>query len=94
MHFLETKLSAETAPLSKGFEAVCLFVEDDTSAPVLEILYENGVRFIALRSDGYNNVDKKKAKELLTETQVVNLVMYMPPLEKLDSDFMNENEMA
>jgi D-lactate dehydrogenase len=63
MHFLNVELSLETAPLSVGFEAVSLFVNDDASAPVLEILHNNGVRFIALRSAGYNNVDLDKAKE-------------------------------
>ncbi|MEP7127469.1 MAG: 2-hydroxyacid dehydrogenase [Chitinophagales bacterium] len=64
LHFLETKLSVETAPLSAGFEAVSLFVNDDASAPVLEKLHNNGIRFIALRSAGYNNVDMEKAKQL------------------------------
>lgn len=64
MHFIETKLSAETAPLSAGYDAVCLFVSDDASAQVLEKLSENGIRFIALRSAGYNNVDVEKAKQL------------------------------
>ena len=64
VHFYDLSLSAETAQLSAGFEAVSLFVSDDASAPVLEILHANGVRFIALRSAGYNNVDMVKAKEL------------------------------
>lgn len=63
LHFLNVELSLETAPLSAGFEAVSLFVNDDASAPVLDILHNNGVRFIALRSAGYNNVDLDKAKE-------------------------------
>jgi D-lactate dehydrogenase len=64
MHFLETKLSLETAPLSAGFDAVCLFVNDDVSAPILELLHKYGVRFIAMRCAGYNNVDIKKAHQL------------------------------
>lgn len=64
LHFFNVELSLETAPLSVGFEAVSLFVNDDASAPVLEVLHQNGVRFIALRSAGYNNVDLDKAKQL------------------------------
>ncbi len=62
--YLDVKLSAHTAPLSRGFDAASLFVSDDASAEVLEILHQNGVRFIALRSAGFNNVDLKKAKQL------------------------------
>lgn len=63
-HFFNLSLSAETAPLSAGYDAVSLFVSDDASAPVLEILHANGIRFIALRSAGFNHVDMVKAKEL------------------------------
>ena len=63
-HFFNLSLSVETAQLSAGFDAVSLFVNDDASAPVLEILNANGIRFIALRSAGYNNVDLLKAKQL------------------------------
>ena len=64
LHFFNLALSIETAAISAGFEAVSLFVSDDASAAVLEILYKQGVRFIALRSAGYNNVDLHKAKQL------------------------------
>jgi D-lactate dehydrogenase len=63
-HFFDLTLSIETARLSKGYDAISLFVSDDASAPVLEILHTNGIRFIALRSAGYNNVDLVKAKQL------------------------------
>jgi D-lactate dehydrogenase len=63
-HFYKLALSIETAPLSAGFDAISLFVSDDASAPVLDILHSNGIRFIALRSAGYNNVDIAKAKKL------------------------------
>ena len=55
--FFETKLSNQTVELTKGFDAVCVFVNDDVSAEVVNKLYENGVRLIALRCAGYNNVD-------------------------------------
>ncbi|MBK5277754.1 MAG: 2-hydroxyacid dehydrogenase [Bacteroidia bacterium] len=63
-HFFDLTLTVETARLTVGFDAVSLFVSDDASASVLEILHANGIRFIALRSAGYNNVDMVKAKQL------------------------------
>lgn len=64
MYFLNVKLSLETAMLSAGFEAASLFVSDDASAAILEILHQQGIRFIALRSAGFNNIDLPKAKQL------------------------------
>lgn len=62
--FSDQALTDKTAALAAGCDAVCLFANDDASAPVLELLYQNGIRFIALRSAGYNNVDLGKAKKL------------------------------
>ncbi len=62
--FLETRLRLETAKLAGGFDAVCAFVNDDLSAPVLEDLRAHGVRFIALRSAGFNHVDLEAAGRL------------------------------
>ena len=59
--FLETKLNEDTADLAKGCEAVCVFVNDTVNADVIDRLYENGVKIIALRSAGYNNVDIRHA---------------------------------
>ncbi len=64
LSFTDQVLSVETASLSKGCKAVSLFSNDDASAPVLEQLYRNGVRFIALRSAGYNHVNLNSAKQL------------------------------
>ena len=61
---LETRLSETSAPLAHGCEAVCLFVEDSANAPVLEMLHKEGIKYIALRSAGFNNTDLKKVKEL------------------------------
>ena len=46
LRFLAANLDADTAPLAAGGEAVCAFVNADCSAPVLEVLAENGI-FIA-----------------------------------------------
>jgi len=76
LQLLESRLSIETAALAKGYEAVCLFVSDDASAPVLDVLYECGVRLIAMRCAGYNNVDLVKAKEL--GMRVARVAAYSP----------------
>ena len=55
--FLEAKLNEDTADLAQGCEAVCVFVNDDVNAAVIDRLYDRGVKLIALRSAGYNNVD-------------------------------------
>lgn len=62
--FIETRLTPETAILSEGCDAVCLFVSDQASAPVLSELHALGVRHIAMRCAGYNNVDIPHAAAL------------------------------
>ena len=59
--FFETKLTEDTAELAKGFDGVCIFVNDTASAPVIDKLHALGVKFIALRCAGFNNVDIKHA---------------------------------
>lgn len=60
--FFETRLTIQTAPLAAGYDAVCLFVNDDGSAPVIRVLAEQGVKVLALRSAGFNHVDLEVAK--------------------------------
>ncbi len=57
LYFVEPRLSIETASLAHGFEAVCIFVNDTADAPVIARLAEVGVKLIALRCAGFNNVD-------------------------------------
>jgi D-lactate dehydrogenase len=64
MDFLEARLTPDTARLAEGAGAVCAFVNDDLSAPVLEQLAEGGVRLVALRSAGFNHVDLAAAERL------------------------------
>ena len=73
--FYETKLNADTAELAKGCEAVCVFVNDDVNAAVIDKLYEYGVKMIALRSAGYNNVDIRHA---FGKIHVVHVPAYSP----------------
>lgn len=64
LNFLEFRLTKETALLAEGSKAIALFSSDDASSEVLDILHELGIKFIALRSAGFNHVDLKKASEL------------------------------
>ena len=73
--FLETKLNEDTADLARGCAAVCVFVNDTVSAAVIDKLYECGVRIIALRSAGYNNVDVQAA---FGKIHVVHVPAYSP----------------
>ena len=62
--FVENRLGAETVGMAAGCSAVCVFVNDVLDAEVLRGLAAVGVRFVALRCAGYNNVDLAAAREL------------------------------
>jgi D-lactate dehydrogenase len=64
IRFLEANLDPDTAPLAKGSEAACAFVNSDCGAAVLEILAQNGVKLLLMRCAGYNNVDLAAAGRL------------------------------
>lgn len=71
LHFFEPHLSEQTAELAARFQAVCVFVNDNVDARVVDKLDSLGVRLIALRCAGYNNVDlKAAAKRGLTVVRV------------------------
>ena len=59
--YFETKLNADTAELAHGFDGVCVFVNDTVDAEVIDKLCELGVKVVALRCAGFNNVDMKYA---------------------------------
>ena len=73
--FLETKLNEDTCSLAEGCDAVCVFVNDDVNSNVIGKLYEKGVKVIALRSAGYNNVDVRAA---FGKIHVVHVPAYSP----------------
>ena len=73
--FLETKLNEDTVELAKGCDAVCVFVNDTVNAAVIDKLYSLGVKLIALRSAGYNNVDVQAA---FGKIHVVHVPAYSP----------------
>jgi D-lactate dehydrogenase len=64
LHFLEPRLTPQTARLAEGSQGICAFVNDEVSAEVLEILSAVGIRFVALRSAGFNHVDLQAARRL------------------------------
>jgi len=74
--FLEPRLDALTATLAAGHEAVCVFVNDGVDAAVLEALAKVGVRLVALRCAGFNNVDLAAAERL--GIAVVRVPAYSP----------------
>ena len=73
--FFETKLNEVTAELVHGFDGVCAFVNDTINADVIDILASNGVKVLAMRCAGYNNVDLPHAKGKLP---VVRVPAYSP----------------
>ena len=73
--YLETKLNEDTVDLAKGCDAVCVFVNDTVNAAVIKKLYEYGIKIIALRSAGYNNVDLRQA---FGKIHVVHVPAYSP----------------
>lgn len=62
--FFEPRLSVETARLADGFPAVCAFVHDTLDSATLAASAAGGVRLVALRSAGFNNVDLAAASDL------------------------------
>ena len=63
IEYLKTDLAPKTAPLAKGYDAVCAFVSSDVGTKTVEALHEAGVKLILMRCAGFNNVDLDKAKE-------------------------------
>lgn len=74
--WLTPRLDLRTAELASGHQAVCAFVNDDLGDATIRRLYEVGVRLIALRCAGFNNVSLKTAAEL--GMPVVRVPAYSP----------------
>ena len=62
IRYFDASLNEQTAKLTSGSQAVCAFVNDKITDGVIQQLANNGVKLIALRSAGYNNVDLASAK--------------------------------
>ena len=59
--YFETKLNEDTVELAHGFDGVCAFVNDTVNSTVIDRLCEMGIKILALRCAGFNNVDMKHA---------------------------------
>lgn len=75
IHFLEAAASLDTIKLSAGYDAVCIFVNDYLDKDMIDILVENGVKGILLRSAGFNHVDIEAAKGRI---RVLRVPSYSP----------------
>jgi D-lactate dehydrogenase len=76
IHFFEPHLNETTASFAAGFGGVCVFVNDHVNAAVIATLASLGVRLVALRCAGYNNVDLKAAAKV--GVTVVRVPGYSP----------------
>ncbi len=61
--FFEVHLTEKTAPLTQGFDAVCVFVNDQLNHTVVAQIARLGVKLITLRCAGFNNIDHHAVKE-------------------------------
>jgi D-lactate dehydrogenase len=75
--FEERALSAETAETAKGFEGVCLFVNDTLTGETARAMYGEGLRLVLLRCAGFDGVDTKTCAEL--GVRVMRVPSYSPP---------------
>jgi len=74
--FHEFRLGATTASAAQGAQAVCIFVNDRADRECLEVLASLGVKIVALRCAGHNNVDLAAARAL--GLAVVRVPAYSP----------------
>ncbi len=74
--YFEESLNENSVVLTKGYEAICVFVNDKIDKNTIEKLSENGVKLIALRCAGFNNVDINTASKF--GIKVVRVPAYSP----------------
>lgn len=75
IRFYEVPFQEETISLARGFDAVCIFVNDYVNADMIQSLYDMHVKAILLRSAGFNNVDVKAAED---KVLVLRVPSYSP----------------
>ena len=75
-NYHRSHLNGNNALLAQGADAVCIFVNDTANREVIRSLKENGVKLLALRCAGFNNVDLKAAEE--ADLPVVRVPQYSP----------------
>ncbi len=74
--YFNESLSLTTVSLAKGFDAIAIFTNDTANSEVLKLLFSYGIKFIALRSVGYDHVNLKAAKKM--GIKVANVTEYSP----------------
>lgn len=74
--FFEAQLNPDTVNLTQGFDGVCIFVNDHADSEIITELKNNGIKVIALRCAGFNNVDVKAAEK--AGIRVVRVPAYSP----------------
>lgn len=74
--YFDSALNADTTNLTVGFDAVCVFVNDKIDAPTIEKIARNGIKIIALRCAGFNNIDLTAAKA--HNLKIVRVPAYSP----------------
>lgn len=75
IRYYKGHLNPNNVVLTQDTDAVCIFVNDTTDAAVIDAMVDNGVKLLALRCAGFNNVDLKAAKGKLP---VVRVPAYSP----------------
>lgn len=75
LKFLDFKLTIESVELAKGYDAVCVFVNDVVTEAIINRLHELGIKIIALRCAGYNNIDFKNS---FGKVHIVRVPSYSP----------------
>lgn len=74
--FFEAKLDLHTVSLAEGHEAICTFVNDHIDEPIIKKLKGLGIKLIALRCAGYNQINLKAASD--HGIKIVRVPAYSP----------------
>ena len=75
MSFFKSRLSLENVHLTKGYDVVCAFTNDDIGKETIDAMAENGLRLLAMRCAGFNNVS---LKDIHNRFKVVRVPAYSP----------------
>lgn len=75
IRYYKGHLNPNNVVLTQDTDVVCIFVNDTADAAVIDAMVDNGVKLLALRCAGFNNVDLKAAKGKLP---VVRVPAYSP----------------
>lgn len=73
--FLEVQCTKETVFLARGYDAICIFINDTVDADMIDCLYRDKVKAILLRSAGFNHVDIRAAKG---KVKILRVPSYSP----------------